>query len=100
MYFVLQKVAVVFFICFGYSLLFVIVIVSYVLNCYAILAYGIFKVHFGKEYIFFFATMCLFPHSCSGGMCSAWAETAGSRLSAQQQGSGTLHEGGEELRPS
>lgn len=42
---------------------------------------------------------CLVPHSCSGGVCSARAETAGSRFSAQQQGSSALHEGGEELRP-
>lgn len=33
-------------------------------------------------------------------MHSAWPEAAGCRLSAQQQGGGALHEGGQELRPS
>lgn len=50
-----------------------------------------------KDYVVFFPTLCLHPHSCRGGMCSAWAETAGSRLFAQQQDCGALHESGEEL---
>lgn len=33
-------------------------------------------------------------------MRSARTEAAGCRLSAQQQGGGALHEGGQELRPS
>lgn len=82
---------------FGYSLLLVIVVVSLVLNCDAVLAYSFSKVHFSKDYIVFFPTLC--PHSCRRGMCSAWAETAGSRLSAQQQDRSALHKGGEELRP-
>lgn len=32
-------------------------------------------------------------------MCSARAEAASGRFSAQQQGGGSFHEGGEELRP-
>lgn len=49
--------------------------------------------------IFINQTWCVCPNSCSGGMCPAWAETASSRLSAKQQDSGALHEGGEELCP-
>ena len=54
--------------------------------------------HFFVSFVFQ-TKVCLLPNSCSGGVCSARAEATSGWVSAQQQDSGALHEGGEELCP-